>query len=82
MLGQILPRAAARHGDKPALVTDSRTLSYTDLDALSDRVAAALAARDRGEHQPGGCPVAIQVRDPRIHCWMLASTGRWRVAVQ
>lgn len=45
MLGQILPRSAARHGHKPALITDSRTLSYAELDTLSDRVAAALAAR-------------------------------------
>ena len=45
MLGQIVPRAAARHGHKPALITDTRTLSYLELDALSDRVAAALAAR-------------------------------------
>jgi hypothetical protein len=27
MLVRILPRAAARYGDKPALVTDTRTLS-------------------------------------------------------
>ncbi len=46
MLGQILPCAAARYGNKPALITDTRTLSYSELDALSDRVAAALAARD------------------------------------
>ena len=45
MLGQILPRAAARYGNKPALITDTRTLSYVELDALSDHVAAALAAR-------------------------------------
>ena len=45
MLAQILPCAAARHGQKVALVTDSRTLTYADLDMLSDRVAAALVAR-------------------------------------
>jgi long-chain acyl-CoA synthetase len=45
MLGQILPRAAARYGKKVALVTDTRTLTYADLDLLSDRVAAALVAR-------------------------------------
>ncbi len=45
MLGEILPRAAARHGNKTALVTDARTLSYAELDSLSDRVAGALAAR-------------------------------------
>jgi long-chain acyl-CoA synthetase len=45
MLGQILVRAAERFGHKPALVTDTRTLSYAELDALSGRAAAALAAR-------------------------------------
>ena len=45
MLAQILTRAAARFGSKPALVTNTRTLSYAELDTLSDRVAAALAAR-------------------------------------
>jgi long-chain acyl-CoA synthetase len=46
MLAQILPRAAARYGKKIALVTDTRTLTYADLDMLSDRVAAALVARN------------------------------------
>ena len=45
MLAQILVRAAERFGNKPALITDTRTLSYGELDALSGRVAAALAAR-------------------------------------
>ncbi|MGH9201901.1 MAG: class I adenylate-forming enzyme family protein, partial [Vicinamibacterales bacterium] len=45
MLGQILTRAAARLPNKAALVTDTRTLSYAELDGLSDRVAAALASR-------------------------------------
>ena len=45
MLATILTRAAARYGNKPALVTDTRTLTYTELDALSERVAAALATR-------------------------------------
>jgi long-chain acyl-CoA synthetase len=45
MLAQILPRAATRFGDKPALITDSRTLSYAELDALADRVGAALITR-------------------------------------
>lgn len=45
MLPQILTRAAGRFGNKPALVTDTRTLSYAELDKLSDRAAAAIAAR-------------------------------------
>ncbi|MQY18968.1 class I adenylate-forming enzyme family protein [Nocardia macrotermitis] len=43
--GDILPASAARFGDKAALVTSDRTLSYTELDAVSDRVAAGLVAQ-------------------------------------
>jgi long-chain acyl-CoA synthetase len=43
--GDILPRAAARYGPKSALVTGGRTFTYTELNALSDRVAQGLAAR-------------------------------------
>ncbi|MEH0573264.1 AMP-binding protein [Streptomyces sp900129855] len=43
--GAILPLAAARFGDKSALVTSTRTLTFRDLDTESDRVAAALIAR-------------------------------------
>jgi len=45
MIETILPRAAARYGTKTALITEARALSYAELDALSDRVAAALAGR-------------------------------------
>src|SRR6476661_6470036 len=48
MLATILPAAAARHGEKTALVTAARTLSYTELDRLSDAVAGALAGRGVG----------------------------------
>jgi long-chain acyl-CoA synthetase len=43
--GQILPEAARRFGARPALVTATRTLSFAELDAASDRVAAGLVAR-------------------------------------
>jgi long-chain acyl-CoA synthetase len=43
--GDILPAAAAAHLDKTALVTSTRSLSYAELDDLSDRVAAALSVR-------------------------------------
>ena len=43
--GDILRASAARFGDAVALVSMSRTLTFTDLDAESDRVAAGLAAR-------------------------------------
>lgn len=43
--GQILPYAAARFADRVALVTPTRSMTFAELDAASDRVAAALAAR-------------------------------------
>jgi len=50
--GDILPAAAARFGDKPALVTATRTLGYTELDRLADRVAAWLSGRGVRPGQP------------------------------
>lgn len=44
--GEILPDAARRFGTKTALVTPGRTLTYAELDDLSDRVAAWLVGRD------------------------------------
>jgi acyl-CoA synthetase (AMP-forming)/AMP-acid ligase II len=44
MLQTILPEAASRHGDKVALVTSSRSLSYRELDDLSVAFAGALRA--------------------------------------
>jgi long-chain acyl-CoA synthetase len=43
--GDILPAAARRHGPKVALVTARRTLTFDELDSLSDAVAASLRAR-------------------------------------
>jgi long-chain acyl-CoA synthetase len=43
--GQILPRAAARFGDRIALITAARRLSYRELDDSSHRVASALRTR-------------------------------------
>jgi long-chain acyl-CoA synthetase len=48
MLATILPAAAARYGEKTGLVTAARTLSYAELDRLSDAVAGALAGRGVG----------------------------------
>ncbi|MET7479126.1 AMP-binding protein [Streptomyces sp. NPDC005648] len=50
--GGILRRTAARYADKVALVTASRTMTYGELHAESDRVAAALAARGVRPGQP------------------------------
>ena len=43
-VGGILPRAAARFGNKTALITSTRSLSFTDIEALSNRVANGLTA--------------------------------------
>lgn len=43
--GDILPRSAARFGDKAALVTAARTMTFTELAHESGRVAAALVER-------------------------------------
>jgi acyl-CoA synthetase (AMP-forming)/AMP-acid ligase II len=49
MLGAIAAEAAARYGDTPAYVTpDGGSLSYAELDALSDDVARGLVARGVG----------------------------------
>jgi acyl-CoA synthetase (AMP-forming)/AMP-acid ligase II len=46
VLGKVVSEAAGRFGDSPLLVTeDGRTLSYTELDQLSDEVAAGLDRR-------------------------------------
>jgi len=58
--------AAARFGDAPVYVTpDGATLSYSELDLLSDAVAAGLAGRGVGEGDivglllPSGAPYAV-----------------------
>jgi len=45
---EFLRRKAALHGGKPAVVTAGRTLSYAELDGMSDAFAAALAGRGIG----------------------------------
>lgn len=50
--GDILRAAAARFGDKTALVCADRSFGFAELDALSDRVAAALAARGVAPGEP------------------------------
>lgn len=44
-LGQLLPCLARRWGAKTALVTESRSMSFAELDNESSRVAVGLAAR-------------------------------------
>jgi long-chain acyl-CoA synthetase len=43
-LGEILPYAARRYGDKKALVADGRSFSFNELEALSGAFANGLAA--------------------------------------
>ncbi|MFL4475111.1 class I adenylate-forming enzyme family protein [Paeniglutamicibacter sp. MACA_103] len=43
--GEILPASAAQYGDKVALVTETRTLSFNELDELSTRIASRLWER-------------------------------------
>jgi acyl-coenzyme A synthetase/AMP-(fatty) acid ligase len=48
-LGQVLPAAAARYGDKPGLIVDDRVFSFRALDDLSNALAAL---------KPGAAPDA------------------------
>ena len=41
-LGELLPAAARRFGDKAALVIGGRSFSFGELDRLSNRAAGAL----------------------------------------
>ncbi|WP_338146027.1 class I adenylate-forming enzyme family protein [Streptomyces scabichelini] len=50
--GGILRHAVTRYGDKVALVTTARSMTFRELDAESDRIAAALAARGVRPGQP------------------------------
>ncbi len=43
-IGAILPMAAARFGDKTALITEVRSLTFMEMEALSNRVANGLVA--------------------------------------
>ena len=43
-VGQILPAAATRFGNKIALITDHATLSFADLEARSNQLASALVS--------------------------------------
>ncbi len=42
-LGELLPMAAKRYGEKTALVVDDRTFSFDELDKLSNRLANGLS---------------------------------------
>jgi long-chain acyl-CoA synthetase len=61
VLHRILAQATQRHPDKAALVTASRTLTYRELDELSDAVAAALTG--------GGVRTGDRVSLYSANCW-------------
>ncbi len=48
-LAGVLRERAALHGDRPAFTFEDRTITYADLDAAANRVAAALAADGVGK---------------------------------
>ena len=43
-IAELLPQAARRHGDRVAVIVDSRRLGFRQLDSLSNRVANGLVA--------------------------------------
>jgi amino acid adenylation domain-containing protein len=57
LLSQLLSRQAERRPDAVALEADGEAMSYRDLDRLSDRLAAALAAHGVGRHDRVGIAV-------------------------
>ena len=48
-IGQILPEAAAKFGNKTALVFNGRDFSFIELNTLTNRVANSLQDMDIGE---------------------------------
>ena len=64
--GDIIPFAAARHPDKVALITATRTLTFAELDDLSSRAASGLRARGVG---PGS---TVSLYGPNSWQWVVA----------
>jgi long-chain acyl-CoA synthetase len=65
-LGEVLPFAAKRYGDKTALVSDGRSFGFNELDALSNAFANGLAAAGI---EPGQC---VTLYGPNSWQWMVA----------
>ncbi|MFF7777103.1 class I adenylate-forming enzyme family protein [Streptomyces tanashiensis] len=64
--GDILPLAASRYGEKPALVTATRTLTFAELDDLSSRAATGLRRRGITPGQP------VSLYGPNSWQWIVA----------
>lgn len=67
--GDILPRSAATFGDKVALVTPQRTLTYRELDGLSNRLAGGLRSLGVEPGQP------VSLYGPNSWQWVVAYHG-------
>jgi len=68
-IGEILPQAARKHGDRVALIVGSQRLSFRDLDALSNRVANGLVASGV---QPGD---RVSLFGPNCWEWIVSYYG-------
>ena len=65
-IGEILPEAARRFGDKTALVVEGETFSFAELEAMSNRVATGLVSI--GVH-PGD---RVTLYGPNCWQWLVA----------
>ena len=65
-IGEILPAAARRFGDKTALVVEGESFSFSELEAMSNRVANGLAAIGV---QPGD---RVTLYGPNCWEWLVA----------
>jgi carnitine-CoA ligase len=73
-LATLVRRKAEKNGSRPALVFESRTLSYADLDSESERVAAGLARAGIG---PGERVAALLFNTPEFPVlWFGAAKAR------
>ena len=68
-IAEILPQAARKHGDRVALIIDSRRLTFRQLDALSNRVANGLVASGV---QPGD---RVSLFGPNSWEWLVSYYG-------
>src|SRR5215469_18145906 len=68
-LGEIMPNAARRYGDRTALIVNGRTFSYRELDRLSNCIANGLAAANV---QPGD---RVSLYGPNCWEWIVAYYG-------
>lgn len=73
-IGEILPAAARRFGDKIAILFEGRAFTFRELDALSSRVANGLV--NRGV-QPGD---RVTLYGPNCWEWLVSYYGITKTA--